>query len=169
MNKPDIYIEMFNRLRNFYHRRKFGERTLAIKFDTGGAADRVGEFLPHPNNPTLGVIALYPRKPPDPFKILCTLVHELGHAKSWLEGTRTEAYLAVYRHPNPAELSDKEKQLIMEEEIRAWEKGYQTAQEVGFSQQEEYCAEANRALRFYYDKLKLEPKPFTIAAQQQGL
>ncbi|WNG21011.1 hypothetical protein [Cystobacter fuscus] len=56
-----------------------------------------------------------------------------------------------------------QKQLIIDEEIRAWQLGFGVAREVGFDDRDGYVAEANLALRRYYDDLAMTPKPFTIA------
>lgn len=161
MAAPDDFLGIFKELRTAYDGKKFGSREIRIKIDSL-VADRVGEFCPLPRNARVGVVSLYPRKPYDHFKIFCTLAHELGHAKSWLDGKRSDAYVAADRYPNPDELSVVEKRLILEEEIRAWENGYEIAREFGFSHDDAYCVEASRALQYYYTKLKLPSEQFVL-------
>ncbi|MFP2908480.1 hypothetical protein ACLESD_26180 [Pyxidicoccus sp. 3LFB2] len=161
MTTDDQYLLLRQQLISDYHYRVIAGKKIAIttKQPRDGI---VGEF--YPQTPTLGFVALYPRpKERKPFNEFCTLAHELGHAYSWINGTRSEAYEAVYNQPNPAMLPVAQKQLIIDEEIRAWQLGFRVAQEVGFDDRAGYVAEANLALRRYYDNLTMTPEPFTIA------
>ncbi|WP_408891621.1 hypothetical protein ACJ2CR_19350 [Myxococcus faecalis] len=155
------YIRLWTQLSNTHHLKTFNGKNIAIKRGPV-QQDRVGEFKPM--SPALGIVAVYPRPGRGPFKEFCTLAHELGHAYSWINGTRSEAYEAVYNQPNPAVLPGAQKQLIIDEEIRAWHLGFGVAQEVGFDDRDNYVAEANLALRRYYDDLAMTPVPFSIAS-----
>ena len=93
IHTEEQYFAMLGALRKRYDRYKIGAKSLAIKVEVDRVYKIVGEFLPRNN---LGMVAVYPRKPYDNFKIFCTLCHELGHAKSWLDGTRRREYEAAY-------------------------------------------------------------------------
>jgi hypothetical protein len=97
--------------------------------------------------------------------MLCTLSHELGHARSWLHGDRTDAYVVAhqaFRASDPSQLSEAEKRHILDEEMRAWRNGFEIAQEVGFADGDAFLREAERALRYYFDALKLPPEELTL-------
>jgi hypothetical protein len=162
MPGDDEYLLMWKQLFAAYNRRRFGEKMIAISRGLP-QTDRVGEFKPR--NAALGIVGVYPRPGRGPFKEFCSLAHELGHALSWINGTRSAAYEAVYTVADPDTLSEDEKQLIIDEEVRAWQNGYVVAQEVGFNDREGYVAEANLALRWYYDYLTVPPKPFALTIQ----
>lgn len=160
MTTDDQYIQLWKRLFNAHHYKTFNGKKIAVKRGPKQQG-RVGEFIPR--GAALGIVAVYPQPERGAFKEFCTLAHELGHAYSWINGTRSEAYEAVYNQPNPAMLPVAQKQLIIDEEIRAWQLGFGVAREVGFDDRDGYVAEANLALRRYYDDLAMTPEPFTIA------
>jgi len=87
--------EMFLALMEAYKRKVVGDREVRILWRPNPSGI-VGEFSPLGAPSRIGVVVLYPRMPLHPLRVLCTLCHELGHARSWWEGTRDDAYLLAH-------------------------------------------------------------------------
>ena len=160
-------------LRDRYHSKMAGGSKLEIRLRPKDSSPVVGEFVVLPPAKKLVGIFLYPARatPPNPFQLLCTLCHELGHWRSWASKQRSpgweEAHLLLRGTTGNANsmLSEKQKLLIYEEELRAWRYAYDFATEVGFTDKRSFVGEADRALGFYREMLQLseEPSPFSLA------
>ncbi|SRR6266496_4088388 len=138
-----------------------GKRVVA--FAKPPVNDRVGEFAVRGS--ALGFAVLYPREERPWVSEFCTMCHELGHARSWLQGERTPEYEAAHRVEPLSSLSDRAKRLVIDEETRAWRYGFELATDVGFRDQHAYEAEADKALGEYCDQMALpRPPTFTLTA-----
>ena len=171
VHTEDELRAMYQRLHRQYHNLRDGGKTLKILLKPRPKTNRAGEFAPVKAVPGLGVIALYPssERPPNPFRLLCTLCHELGHAQSWIDGTRSpeyeaalDEYEAALKTSSVSDLPASSKRLILDEEIRAWHRGFPLARGVGYSDMDSYSGEARRALDWYFQALDVTPEPFVL-------
>lgn len=162
MDNDTALLAMYRRLKDEYTGRE--AHGLRIKFwpmRLEGIVRVPGEFV---LRPAIGVAAIYLRRstsePRSTFNEFCTLTHELGHWCSWRDGTRSPEYEAalVTGLATMATRPESERRLILDEELRAWRHGFRMAQEVGFTDAEQYSVEALRGLAFYCEQLNLDPK-----------
>src|SRR5262249_53790279 len=161
----DIELEtMFERLHADYRRYREGNKRLKILVRATQAKGMVGEFAPLSGFPDVGVVVIYQSRSGSitPFHLFCTLCHELGHARSWFNGTRSSDYEeAIFVQPM-SDLRPALKRAVLDEEVRAWQLGSSFAERVGFSDDASYAAEATCALRYYFENFRLPPEPFVL-------
>ena len=95
-------------------------------------------------------------KPSDPEEArIATFAHEIGHVmRVIVEGENIEYYRALYKFENPSTLTSKDKELILEEEMRAWEYGRKILEDYGYDLKF-YDARTLGDLRTYRRKMNM--------------
>ena len=151
---------MYHCLRRAMQDYEENARRLRFKRDPQ-TSNVLGEFAVKGN---YGIVRVCYKHVADCFQELCTLSHELGHARSWLDGLHTTAYHQMLDAKTPLNtLTDPAmKQFVMEEETRAWRTGWKLVQFVGMGDKTAYETEADQALSIYADEMSLQHVPFVI-------
>lgn len=151
--------DLFALVHRRYHDSLWDGRKIVIAVHEGVGGIVVGEFCPLPTAPNIGMVGVYPREELGYFRAFCTLCHELGHATSWLNGERSDAYVAAHESMKTRPLNSAEASLVLKEEMRAWSNGWTIAKQNGMPTtfEDHFKGEATRALQFYFDSFGAPP------------
>ena len=122
-----------------------------------------GWYAPDPWKNALGpqihILRNHAQKQEDPTQELLTLAHEFGHHQSFLDHNRTSEYEElVDKSAEWKYLKPEQKQIILNEEIRAWKYAKNTLQKLGFSDWEQFKKRKTDSLYRYQKLLNIRNK-----------
>lgn len=158
----EIWRSMFERLRSSYHGHRSGGKVLvAVRVEARDPINEAGKFLPYRTRPNRANIYIFrqPGQAGCPVDELCTLCHELGHWRSWLEGNHSAEYNSAISTEPRSSLPPHAKHLILDEERRAWDYGRSFAAEAGFNDRWAYDLRARLGVGNHLARLQLADAP----------